>query len=47
MIFEVMQDGRRKACLVARRHMVDPMGVNFRSTVVKGISVQLLDLFAH
>jgi hypothetical protein len=27
--------------------MVDPMGVNSRSTVVKGISVRLLDLIAH
>jgi hypothetical protein len=28
MIFEVKQDGRRKARLVAGGHMVDPMGVN-------------------
>ncbi len=47
MIFEVKQDGRRKARLVAGGHMVDPMGVNSRSTVVKGISVRLLDLIAH
>ena len=47
MIFEVKQDGRRKARLVAGGHMVDPMGVNTRSTVVKGISVRLLDLIAH
>ncbi len=42
MIFEVKQDGRRKARLVAGGHMVDPMGINSRSTVVKGISVRLL-----
>lgn len=47
MIFEVKQDGRRKARLVAGGHMVDPMGINTRSTVVKGISVRLLDLIAH
>lgn len=47
MIFEVKQDGRRKARLVAGGHLVDPMGVNSRSTVVKGISVRLLDLIAH
>lgn len=47
MIFEVKQEGRRKARLVAGGHMVDPMGINPRSTVVKGISVRLLDLIAH
>ena len=47
MIFEVKQDGRHKGCLVAGGHMVDPMGINSRSTVVKGISVRLLDLVAH
>jgi hypothetical protein len=47
MIFEVKQDGRRKARLVAGGHQVDPMGINSRSTVVKGISVRLLDLIAH
>ena len=47
MIFEVKQDGRRKARLVAGGHMVDPMGISSRSTVVKGISVRLLDLIAN
>jgi hypothetical protein len=47
MIFEVKQDCRQKACLVAGGHIVDPMGVNSRSTVVKGISVRLLDLMTH
>ena len=35
MIFKVKQDGRHKARLVAGGHMVDPMGVNSRLTVVK------------
>ena len=47
MIFEVKQDGRRKARLVAGGYLVDPKGINSRSTVVKGISVRLLDLIAH
>jgi hypothetical protein len=47
MIFEVKQDGRRKARLVAGGHLVDSMGISSRSTVVKGISVRLLDLIAH
>ena len=47
MIFEVKQDGRRKARLVAGGHMVDPMGISSQSTVVKGISVRLLYLIAH
>ena len=47
MIYEVKQDGRRKARLVAGGHLVDPWGVNTRSTVVKGVSVRLLDLIAH
>ena len=46
MIFEVKQDGRR-ARLVAGGHLVDPKGISSRSTVVKGISVRLLDLIAH
>ena len=47
MICEVKQDGRRKASLIAGGHMVDPMDVNSRSTVVKEISVRLLNLIAH
>jgi hypothetical protein len=47
MIFEVKQDGRRKAHLVAGSHMIDPNGINSRSTVVNGISVRILDLIAH
>jgi hypothetical protein len=45
--FEVKQDGQRKARLVAGGHMVDAMSVNSQSTVVKGISVRLLDHIAH
>jgi hypothetical protein len=47
MVFEVKPDGRRKARLVAGGHMIDPRGISSRSTVVKGISVRLLDLIAH
>jgi hypothetical protein len=47
MIYEIKQDGRKKARLVAGGHLVDPRGINSRSTVVKGISVRLLDLIAH
>mmetsp|Transcript_52228 Transcript_52228/g.78006 ORF Transcript_52228/g.78006 Transcript_52228/m.78006 type:complete len:1156 (-) Transcript_52228:781-4248(-) len=47
MLFEGKHDGRRKARLVAGGHTVDPRGVSSRSTVVKGISVRLLDLIAH
>jgi hypothetical protein len=48
MIFEVKQDGRHKARLVAGGHIVDPMGVNSRSTVVKVItSVRLLNVITH
>ena len=49
MIFEVKQDGRRKAQLVTGGNMVDPMDINTQSTVVKGIrSVQeLLELISH
>ena len=47
MNFEVKQDGRRKARLVAGGHLVDPMGITSRSTVVKAISVRLPDLIAH
>jgi hypothetical protein len=47
MIFEVKQDGRRKARLVAGGHMVEPRGISSRSMVVKGISVRLLDLIVR
>ncbi len=47
MIFEVKQDGQRKARLVADGHMVKQRGISSRSMVVKGISIQLLDLIVH
>lgn len=47
MIFEVKQDGRRKARLVAGGHLVELHGINAKSTVVKSISLRLLDIIAH
>ncbi|CAJ1970505.1 unnamed protein product [Cylindrotheca closterium] len=47
MIFEAMQDGRRKVRLVCGGHLVDPRGISTRSTVVKGVSVHLLDMIAN
>jgi hypothetical protein len=47
MIFEVKQDGQCKARLVVGGHMVEPRGISSQSMVVKGISIQLLDLIAH
>ncbi|CAJ1951562.1 unnamed protein product [Cylindrotheca closterium] len=47
MIFEVKQDGRHKGRLVCNGHKIDPRGISTRSTVVKGISVRLLDVIAH
>ena len=45
--FEVKHDGRRKARLVAGGHMVAVHGISARSTVVKGVSLRLLDIVAH
>ena len=46
--FKVEQDGRQKARLVAVGHLFALLdGISSRSTVVKGISVWLLDLIAH
>ena len=47
MIYEVKQDGCHKAHLVVGGHLVDPRGISTRSTVVKGVSVHLLDVIAH
>ena len=47
MIYEVKQDGCQKARLVAGGHLVDPHGISTHSTVVKGVSVCLLDVIAH
>ena len=46
--FEVKQDGRHKARLFTGGHLVALMdGIKSRSTVVKGISVRLLDSISH
>ena len=47
MIFEVKQDGRKKARLTIGGHVVDAQGISTRSTVVKTISVRLIDLISH
>lgn len=47
MIFEVKQDGRKKARLTIGGHVVDANGISTRSTVVKTISVRLIDLICH
>ena len=44
--FEVKPDLRRKARLVAGGHLVELHGIHSRSTVVKGMSVRLLDVSA-
>ena len=46
--FTIKQDGRHKSCLVVGGHLVAFMdGIRSHSTIVKGTSVQLLDLIAH
>ena len=47
MIYEVKRDGRHKAHLVAGGHLVDPRSISTRSTIMKGVSVRLLDVIAH
>jgi hypothetical protein len=47
LVFELKQDLRRKARLVIQGFKVDPRDLSTRSTVVKGISVRLLDVIAH
>ena len=47
IIYEVKQDGCRKARLVAGGHLVDPRGISTHSTIVKGVSVRLLDVIAR
>ena len=46
MIYEVKNDGRRKGRLVAEGQHVDPRGLSLYSSVVKTISVRLLDIIA-
>ena len=47
LVFELKQDLRRKARLVIQGFKVDPRGLSTRSTVVKNVSVRLLDVIAH
>ena len=46
-VYEVKTDLRQKARLVCNGSTVDPKGLSTRATVVKGISVRLLDLIAE
>ena len=45
-VYEIKTDLRHKARLVCDGSRVDPRGLSTRATVVKGISVRLLDLIA-
>ena len=47
MIFDVKQDLRHKARLVAGGHLVDALNLNIYSSTVKGVSVKLLNVIAH
>ena len=44
MIYEVKQDGCRKARLVVGGDLVDPRSISTHSTIMKGVSVRLLDV---
>ena len=47
VIFDVKQDLRRKARLVAGGHLVDALDSNIYSSTVKGMSVKMLHVIAH
>ena len=47
MVYDVKSDGRFKARLVAGGHKVDSSHLDKRATVVKGVSVRLLDVITH
>jgi hypothetical protein len=47
VIFEVKQDLRRKARLVAGGHLIDVLNHDVYSSTVKGISVRILHVIAH
>ena len=47
LVYAVKQDLRKKARLVVDGSRVDPGALNTRATVVRGISVRLLDVIAH
>jgi hypothetical protein len=47
IIFDMKQDLRQKARLVAGGHLLDPMDHSVYSSTVKGISVKLLHVITH
>jgi hypothetical protein len=47
LVYDIKSDLHYKARLVVQGHCVDPKGLSTRATVVKGISVRLLDVIAH
>jgi hypothetical protein len=47
IVFDVKQDLRRKARLVAGGHLIETLGHQVYSSTVKGISVRLLHVIAH
>ena len=47
LVFDVKNTGRHKARMVAGGHLVDTTGVYSHSSVVKSISIRLLDVIAH
>ena len=47
MIFDVKPSGLCKARLVAGGHKVDSSHLSTRATVVKGVTVRLLDVITH
>ena len=46
LVYDIKADLTYKARLVCDRSRVDPKGLSTRTTVVKGVSVRLLDLIA-
>ena len=47
MVFDVNHDLRRKACLVDGGHLVDVIDTPFYSSIVKIISIQLINVISH
>jgi Reverse transcriptase (RNA-dependent DNA polymerase). len=47
LVYDIKSDLRYKARLVVQGHRDDPRGLSTCATVVKGISVRLLDVIAH
>ena len=46
-VYEIKTDLRQKLRLVCDGSRIDAKGLSTRTTVIKGISVRLLDLIAH